>query len=199
MTSNIVAEIFCLMSTQKEVTFCYLRKYVITGRIGVQYQKGLDPLYLIISTRPQKGRLWYRTCRLNGKMALSNGYISSIWSNYTPCPLLITRSRVRSMRIQHLTSGSRAYCRPGIELFQGWNGVVFMWLLSVRVEPRRNTGIPPINFALRYQKQKSTTCRLIIKLGVNSGRRLLGRKWQMSELRSRSSMSCRWIRWELVR
>ena len=55
LTVNIISENICLMSTQREGTLGHLRKYVITGRIGVQYQRGLYSMYLIMTTRPQKG------------------------------------------------------------------------------------------------------------------------------------------------
>ena len=65
----------CLRSTHNEGTFSYLSKYVITGRIGVKYKRLPYSLYLIKATRPQIGRLWSISCRLNVNMDLWNGCI----------------------------------------------------------------------------------------------------------------------------
>ena len=63
------------------------------------------------------------------------------------------RLRIISMRSHSLTGGSMTYCGSGIRLFQGCNRAVFMQMLQVRVGPRRNTGVTPINLASSYQKQ----------------------------------------------
>ena len=51
ITTNIIAE---NMLSQREGTFSYLKKYVITGRIGMKYQRGSDSLYQRMATRTQK-------------------------------------------------------------------------------------------------------------------------------------------------
>ena len=99
---------------------------MITGRIGMQYQRGLDSLYLIISTGPRKGLQQDGSCRLNGNVDLCNGWISRIWSHCNPWSLPSTQSRIISTGSQNLTGGSRMNCETGIESFQGCNGAVFM-------------------------------------------------------------------------
>ena len=78
--------------------FQLLKKYVTTGRIGVQYQRYLDSLYLRMATIPQKGWLWDGRYRLNEKKNPCNVCISRIWRHCTPWISLSTRSRIRSTR-----------------------------------------------------------------------------------------------------
>ena len=62
-------------------------------------------------------------------------------------------SRIRSMLIQNLVGGSRTHCGTRINLFKVWSSAVFMRILWIRVDPRRNTGVPLINLVLSYREQ----------------------------------------------